>query len=62
MADGAAEEQFPQPIAAAEEAQVTPGQAAPAPQPGPAQAAQRGAECGARSKLFVLCFRVLISL
>lgn len=40
MADGAVEEQFPQPIAAAEEAQVAPGQAAPDPQPGPAQPAQ----------------------
>ena len=40
MADGAVEERFPQPIAAAGEAQVAPGQAAPAPQPGPAKPAQ----------------------
>ena len=40
MVDGAVEEQFPQPMAAAEEAQVAPGQAAPAPQPGRAQPAQ----------------------
>ena len=44
MADGAVEEQFPQPIAAVEEAQVAPGQAAPAPQPGPAQPAQNEAQ------------------
>ena len=44
MADGALEEQFPQPIAAAEEAQVAPGQAAPATQPGPAQPAQNEAQ------------------
>ena len=40
MVDGAVEEQFPQPLAAAGEAQVAPGQAASAPQPGPAQPAQ----------------------
>ena len=33
MADGPVEDQFPQPIAAPEEAQAAPGQAAPAPQP-----------------------------
>ena len=44
MADGAVEEQFPQPIAAAEEVQAAPGQAAPAPQPGPAQPAQNEAQ------------------
>ena len=44
MADGAVEEKFPQPIAAAEEAQVASGQAAPAPQPGPAQPAQNEAQ------------------
>jgi len=37
MADGAVEEQFPKPIAAAEEVQVAPGQEASAPQPGAAQ-------------------------
>ena len=37
MADGAVEEQFPQPIVAAEEAQVVPGQEAPAPQPAATQ-------------------------
>lgn len=46
MADGAVEEQFPQPIAGVEEAQVAPGQAALAPQPGPAQPAQREAQNG----------------
>ena len=44
MADDAVEEQFPQPIAAAEEAQVAQGQPAPAPQPGPAQPAQNEAQ------------------
>ena len=44
MADGAVEEQFPQPIAAAEEAQVAPGQPAPAPQPEPAKPAQNEAQ------------------
>lgn len=33
MADGPVEDQFPQPIAAPEEAQAAPGQAAPAPRP-----------------------------
>ena len=33
MADGPVEDQFPQPVAAPEEAQAAPGQAAPAPQP-----------------------------
>ena len=44
MADGAVEEQFPQPIAAAEEAQVAPGKPAPVPQPGPAPPAQNEAQ------------------
>lgn len=44
MADGTVEEQFPQPIAAAEEAQVAPGQAAPGPQPQPARPAQNEAQ------------------
>ena len=48
MANSAAEEKFPQPRAAAEEAPGAPGQAAPALQPEPAQpakseAAERGA-------------------
>ena len=52
MADGPVEDQFPQPIAAPEEAQAAPGQASPAPQP-----AQNEAQniCEAR------CFRVLVS-
>lgn len=50
MADSAAEEKFPQPRAAAEEAPAAPGQAAPALQPESAQpaqneAAERGANC-----------------
>ena len=44
MADGAVEEQFPQLIVAAEEAQVAPGQAAPAPRPRPVQLAHNEAQ------------------
>ena len=44
MTDCSVEEHFPQPKAAAEEAQVAPGQPAPAPQPGPAQPAQNEAQ------------------
>lgn len=48
MADSAAEETFPQPRAAVEEAPAAPGQAAPALQPEPAQPAQNeAAERGA---------------
>lgn len=43
MADSTAEEQieFPQPTAAAEEAQVAPWQVAPAPRPEPARASSK---------------------
>ena len=55
MADGPVEEQFPQPIAAPEEAQVAPGQAAPAPQPGPAQPAQNDAQ-NAKLEVYYLSY------
>ena len=57
MADSAAEEKFPQPRAAAEEAPAAPGQAAPALQPESAQPAQsEAAERGAWGKTVCAMF------
>lgn len=58
----AVEEQFPQPIAAAEEAQVAPGQAAPAPQPGPAQTSQNEAQSAELEVNYLFMFWVWLVL